>query len=207
VGDVRDHPGAVAGPLTPILRHTVAMTTTAPVVNLREITPANRSAIEALTVTEAQDEFVTGVADSLVEAADTPDACPWFRAIYADDEPVGFVMITDGITVVNPEYLGPYFLWRLLIDQRYQGRGYGSAALWLAIDHVRTRADARVFLTSAVLTPGSPVDFYLGHGFRLTGVVHVDGESVLELDLSTLGGTRVPAGVSERPTSPVPDRT
>ncbi len=45
------------------------------------------------------------------------------------DEPVGFVMISDGITVVNPEYLGPYFLWRLLIDQRYQGRGYGAAAI------------------------------------------------------------------------------
>jgi diamine N-acetyltransferase len=163
------------------------MIAVAAVVSLREITPANRSAVEALTVTEAQAEFVTGVADSLVEAAETPDACPWFRAVYADDEPVGFVMISDGITVVNPEYLGPYYLWRLLIDQRYQGRGYGSAALWLAVEHVRTRADAQVFLTSVALRPGSPVDFYLGQGFRLTGVVHVDGESVLELDLSTLG--------------------
>ncbi len=31
-------------------------------------------------------------------------------------------MISDGITVVNPAYLGPYFLWRLLVDQRYQAK-------------------------------------------------------------------------------------
>lgn len=154
-----------------------------PGVNLRDVTRANRSEVEALTVAEVQAEYVDGVAESLVEAAETPDACPWFRAVYADDEPVGFVMISDGITVVNPDYLGPYYLWRLLIDQRYQGRGYGSAALRLAVEHVCTRADARVLITSVAQGPASPVGFYLRQGFRLTGEVH-DGELVLELDLS-----------------------
>jgi hypothetical protein len=83
-------------------------------VSLREITPANRAAVEALTVTAGQTMYVAGVAESLVEAAQTPDACPWYRAVYAGGTPVGFVMISDGITVVNPDYLGPYFLWRLL---------------------------------------------------------------------------------------------
>ena len=35
---------------------------------------------------------------------------------HADDVPVGFVMISDGIPDTDPEYLGPYFLWRLMID-------------------------------------------------------------------------------------------
>jgi diamine N-acetyltransferase len=160
------------------------MNRVAPVVSLREITADNQSAVEALTVTEAQSEYVASVAESLVEAAETPDACPWFRAVYADDEPVGFVMLSDGITVENPDYLGPYYLWRLLIDHRHQGRGYGSAALWLAVEHVRTRADARVLLTSSTPGPDSPVTFYLGQGFQLTGAIHTDGEPVLELDLS-----------------------
>ena len=130
----------------------------------------------------AQAEYVAGVAESLVEAAATPDACPWYRAVYADDTPVGFIMISDGITVANPAYLGPYFLWRLLIDQRYQGRGLGSAALDLVVAHVRTRADARVLLTSVGQGPASPIGFYLRQGFRATGQVH-EGELVLELDL------------------------
>ena len=159
------------------------MSISVPGVSLREITRANRPEVEALAVTEVQAGYITGVAESLVEAAQTPDARPWFRAVYAGHEPVGFVMLSDGITVVNPDYLGPYYLWRLLIDQRYQGRGYGSAALRLAVEHVRTRSDARVLITSVAPGPASPVGFYLRQGFRLTGEVH-QGELVLELDLS-----------------------
>ena len=152
-------------------------------VSLREITAENRAAVEALAVTATQSEYVTGVADSLLEAAAEPDARPWFRAVYADDEPVGFVMLSDGITVDNPDYLGPYYLWRLIVDHRFQGRGYGSAALRLAIDHLRTRPDADVLLTSVAAGPETPLGFYLGFGFTLRGDVH-QGELVLHLPLT-----------------------
>ena len=98
-------------------------------MSLREITDDNRAAVLALAVAPGQEQFVENVADSLDEAAETPDACPWYRAIYAGDEPVGFVMITDGIPDGHPEYEWPYYLWRLIIDARHQQRGYGTAAL------------------------------------------------------------------------------
>jgi diamine N-acetyltransferase len=155
-------------------------------VHLREITASNREAVEALTVTDDQTTYVADVARSLVEAAETPDACPWYRAVYDGDRPVGFVMISDGITVVNPDYLGPYYLWRLLVDHRYQRRGYGGAALALVVEYLVTqRPDARVLITSVVPGPLSPIGFYLGQGFRETGAVHA-GEHVLELDLPVL---------------------
>jgi diamine N-acetyltransferase len=153
-----------------------------PVVSLREITQNNRAEVERLFVTEEQAHYVASVSESLLEAAELPDAKPWYRAVYADDEPVGFVMISDGITVDNPEYVGPYYLWRLLVDRRFQGRGYGTAALDLVVEHVRTRPDARVLLTSHVVGPASPASFYQRYGFRPTGEVH-DGEPILELDL------------------------
>jgi diamine N-acetyltransferase len=153
-----------------------------PVVSLREITEDNRAVVEALAVTEDQSHYVASVAASLVEAAQLPDAKPWYRAVYADDEPVGFVMISDGITVDDPEYVGPYYLWRLLVDHRFQGRGYGTAALDLVVEHVRKRPDARVLLVSTAVGPTSPVTFYQQYGFRLTGEVH-GGEPILEFDL------------------------
>jgi diamine N-acetyltransferase len=166
-------------------QHNGAMTPAA-TVSLREITPENRAAVEALVVDQAQSEYVAGVAESLAEAAELPDARPWYRAVYAGDTPVGFVLISDGITVDNPEYLGPYFLWRLLVDRQHQGRGFGAAALAGVVDHLRTsRPDARVLLTS-VSNEGrgsaSPLGFYLRQGFRSTGRIH-QGELVLELDL------------------------
>ena len=152
-------------------------------VSLREITETNRGDVERLVVTPEQAEYVASNTESLLEAADTPNACPWYRAVYAGDVPVGFVMISDGIPDTRPEYLGPYFLWRLMIDTRWQGTGYGTAALDLVVDYVRTRPNAQRLLCS--LAPGtiaSPRGFYLSYGFRLTGD-WFDGEEVIELPL------------------------
>ncbi len=160
----------------------LASVSSVPVVSLREITDGNRAAVEALAVTEEQSHYVASVTQSLQDAVDYPDAKPWYRAVYADDEPVGFVMIADGITVDDPTYVGPYYLWRLLVDHRFQGRGYGTAAVDLVVEHVRTRPDARTLLVSHVVGPTSPVTFYQRYGFKLTGEVH-DGEPLLELDL------------------------
>jgi diamine N-acetyltransferase len=158
-------------------------------VHLREITPANQAEVEALSVRPEQDAYVAGVAASLREAAEEPDAAPWYRAVYDGDTPVGFVMLSDGITAENlrrhPDYLGPYYLWRLLVDHHQQGRGHGAAALALAADHVRT-AHAPVLLTSCQPGPHTPLGFYLAQGFRDTGRVH-QGEHVLELDLTHTG--------------------
>jgi diamine N-acetyltransferase len=151
-------------------------------ISLREITDANRAEVELLGVTSDQENYVAGVAESLLEAAATLAACPWYRAVYAQHEPVGFVMISDGIPDGRPQYLGPYYLWRLVIDAYWQGRGFGTAALDLVVEYVRTRPNAHALLTSVVPGPASPIGFYLRYGFSQTGEVF-DGEDVLELPL------------------------
>jgi diamine N-acetyltransferase len=151
-------------------------------VTLREITEANRPEVELLAVSADQVNYVDGVADSLAEAANTPAACPWYRAVYRAETPVGFVMITDGAPDGPAQFLGPYYLWRLLIDSRWQGRGLGAAALDLVVDYLRSRPGAETLLTSVVLGPGSPIGFYLRYGFTRTGQL-LDREHVLELNL------------------------
>ena len=152
------------------------------VVQLRVVGYDNLTDVLGLRVTEAQSEFVEGVRGSLAEAEMTPDARPWYRVIYADDVPVGFVMISDGIPPGNPELIGPYYLWRLLIDVKHQGRGYGSRALDLVCEYVRTRPGGDVLMTSAGQGEGGPTPFYLGYGFELTGDL-VDAEPALRLRL------------------------
>ena len=156
-----------------------------PDVTLREVTDGNREAVLALAVSGGQTAYVADVAQSLREAAEYPEAKAWYRAVHDHDVPVGFVMISDGITSDDPTLLGPYYLWRLLIDHRFQGRGYGRAALDLVVEHVRTRPDARELLVSHVVGPLSPAAFYETYGFVPTGQVH-EGEPVLALDLRTM---------------------
>jgi diamine N-acetyltransferase len=69
---------------------------TAQSISLREVTDENRDAVCALIVGPGQQRFVSSVAESLDEAAATPEAAPWYRAIYADEESVGFVNARTG---------------------------------------------------------------------------------------------------------------
>jgi diamine N-acetyltransferase len=152
-----------------------------PPISLREITDENRDAVCALRVAPGQERFVSPVVESLEEAAATPQAAPWYRAVYSDEEPVGFVMLSWDATPA-PGILGPYFLWRLLIDEHHQRRGFGREALVQIVDLIRADG-ARELLTSYHPGHGEPWPFYQRFGFEPTGEID-EGEIVLRLDLS-----------------------
>ena len=148
------------------------------VVSLRPITDANRGAVEALAVRPDQGRFVSGVRESILEAAAEPDAQALYWAIYAEETPVGFVMIAD--EVASPDYIAHY-LWKLLIDERHQRRGFGTATLDLIADYFRNRGVDTMW-TSAGQGEGSPVAFYERYGFKRTGDSH-GNEILLRLEI------------------------
>jgi diamine N-acetyltransferase len=149
------------------------------VVSLRPITDANREAVEALAVAPDQARFVSGVRESILEAAAEPDARALYWAIYAEETPVGFVMIAD--EVGSPDYIAHY-LWKLLIDERHQRRGFGTATLDLIVEYFRNRGVGTMW-TSAGQGEGSPVTFYERYGFERTGNFH-GNETLLRLEIS-----------------------
>jgi diamine N-acetyltransferase len=149
------------------------------VVSLRRLTESNRQAVEALRVSPSQEQFVSSVADSLREAAEHPDAHALYWAVYAEETPVGFVMIADEVD--NPDYI-PQYLWKLLIDERYQRQGFGTATLDLIVEYFRGRPGVEVLNTSAGQGDGSPLTFYEHYGFEQTGEVRFD-EVMLRLKL------------------------
>ena len=144
-------------------------------VELREITADTVRAICRLKVAPDQEGFVAPNAVSIAEAHFEPKA--WFRAIYADGEAVGFIMLEDDAAKAE------YFLWRLMVADGFQGRGYGRRAVELLLDYVRTRPGATALMTSWVPGDGSPAEFYRKLGFEPTGEVD-EGEIVGRLALS-----------------------
>ncbi|MDT0164067.1 GNAT family N-acetyltransferase [Actinotalea sp. AC32] len=149
-------------------------------VTLREITDDNRAAVLALRTTPEQERFVTSVEDSLDEAADHPEGSPWYRAVYDDDEPVGFVMLSWDVVPRPPDVNGPWFLWKLIVDRRFQGRGYGREVVRQVVEIVREHGGAEL-LTSHVPGDGSPAGFYARLGFVPRGDLDPDGEIILRL--------------------------
>ena len=150
-------------------------------ISFREITDENRDAVYALGVSREQEQFVSGVADSIQEAADEPDGRALYWAVYDDETPVGFVMITDE-TSGAPGYIAQY-LWKLLIDERHQRKGYGAAVLDLVADYFRRRPEVEAMWTSAGQGEGSPIPFYERYGFERTGEIVFDNEVLLRYPL------------------------
>ncbi len=145
-------------------------------VSLREVTEKTVVPICKLsdTLTEAQKKMVASNAMSIAQAHFSKYA--WFRAIYADETPVGFIMLYDDPD--KPEY----FLWRLMIAGPYQGQGYGQKAVEQLIAYVKTRPGAKELLVSCGEGEASPEGFYTGMGFVRTGEKE-DNEVILRLVL------------------------
>lgn len=156
------------------------------VVELREITTeADRQAVLNLQRGPGQEAWLGSMEDIFAEADEEARAMPRAWAVHDADSGalVGFAMISDNVPQpMDDDLVGPYFLWKLLIDAPAQGRGYGAATLTAVADYVRRRPGAEVLYTSCAHGPGSPRGFYLGYGFRDTGRV-MWGENVLALDL------------------------
>jgi diamine N-acetyltransferase len=144
-------------------------------VSLREITREALPRILALSVSPGQERFVASNAVSIAQAYFNRETA-WFRAIYAGETPVGFVMLDE-----QPER-SRYFLWRFMLDHRHQRLGYGRRAIELLVEHVRGRPGVTELLVSCVPGEGGPCPFYERMGFTYTGDVD-EGELVMRRSL------------------------
>lgn len=151
-------------------------------VELVEITAANEAEVCALRVSAAQEQFVGTVRGALSDAAAYPQARPWYRAVYVSGRPVGFVMLSWDVVPEPPNIVGPWFLWKLLVDEAEQGQGYGAQIVARVADLVRAEG-ATELLTSYVEGVGGPAGFYARLGFVPTGEQDGNGEVIVRLPL------------------------
>lgn len=138
-------------------------------VRLDPITSDNVGDVFALAVAPGQEEFVATNAWSLAEAYAEHEIA-WPRAIVDDDTVVGFLMLE-----IDPrdENGRPFWLWRLMIDAAHQRRGFGRAALDLAVEHVRMLGADELY-TSWVPGDTGPEPFFEEYGFESTGEIDDD---------------------------------
>jgi diamine N-acetyltransferase len=154
------------------------MTDTA-MIELAEIGD-NNLAVQAVRVSDRQLAFVGTVREALDEAADCPEGNPWYRAVVVDGTVVGFVMLSWNVEPDPPDIIGPWFLWKLIVDQKHQGRGIGAAVVH-AVCAIVSAEGATELLTSYVPADDGPAGFYARLGFVPTGDVDSEGEMIVRL--------------------------
>ena len=149
-------------------------------LELRPIDDSNRAAVELLQVTDLQKQYIASNKKSLETAASEEHkeiARPF--AIYADGKLVGFTMFAFELTSPDPD--DRYWLWRFMIDQNFQGRGYGTAALETIIDYFKSHGANHILLSTEEANIAA-LSLYHKYHFTETGEMN-DDEIVLRLNL------------------------
>ena len=134
------------------------------IIQLREITPDNFEDVLKLKVKNGQESYVSTTAYALAQALAFRDSAYPF-AIYAGETCVGFIMF--GFYKERDQHT----LWKFMIDERYQGLGYGKAALISGIEKMKAELGFGELYTGVVLGNSVAEGLYTSLGFEPTGLV------------------------------------
>ena len=149
----------------------------------RIVTKKDLIPLFGLSLKNEQWNFVARPATTLAQAA-YEDGAEVF-GMWGGDTPVGMIATIDfadpGASLDPGDPDDVIYVWRLLIDEAHQRRGYGRMALDFAAEKARALGRRGVLLTS-VDSPGSAIPFYEAYGFKKTGRI-IDDEVELSLDL------------------------
>jgi diamine N-acetyltransferase len=104
-------------------------------VRLREINAENWYECCQLELSKAQGEYMEFNAVSIAQTKFEPTLKPY--AIYYDEEIVGFLMFNS-----VKEELDGYWIYRIMVDKAYQGKGIGKEATRQMIDEIAKLPDA-----------------------------------------------------------------
>ncbi|WP_033075396.1 GNAT family N-acetyltransferase [Sphingopyxis sp. MWB1] len=137
-------------------------------ISFRRITALNVCEVSELseTLPDEQREAVADNGTSIAEGFCSQNA--WFRAIYADEILIGFIMLHKGYDWDDGIECPGVYLWRFMIAHPFQKRGFGRRAIEIVITHLKTEGWRELY-TSYGLGVGSPKEFYKSLGFEPTG--------------------------------------
>jgi diamine N-acetyltransferase len=151
-------------------------------VELQPVTEQNWKALIKLRVSEDQSHFVASNLYSIAEAQfGFEDEGHWdfypFGA-YTGDEPVGFVMYC--VNFHHSRFQA--FVMRLMMDQRFQGKGYGREIMQLVLNDFRE--NERIKNVGISYEPENVVaqKLYASLGFVEPGEM-IEGETLAVLQL------------------------
>ena len=151
-------------------------------MELRPVTVQNWRDLIKLKVNDDQNHFVASNLYSIAEAQfGFEDEGHWTfypYGAYVGDDPVGFVMYCYNFDHSRFQA----FIMRLMVDQRYQGKGYGREIMQLVLNTLR--GEERIANVGISYEPENAIaqKLYASLGFVEPGEM-LDGETLAVLKL------------------------
>ena len=149
-------------------------------ITLRDITGDNYFQVLELKISPEQEaaKFVAPVVRSLADAwYYREEGITYPKAIYANEDLVGFIMYD-----LDPEEQ-QVFIWRFLIDQRYQGKGYGRQTIEAVLAMAKEQAQITKVVADYVDGNEPMKKILLDLGFEETGFDQAINEHIMVYQL------------------------
>lgn len=152
-------------------------------IQLKELNNENIFQVIKLsdTLDEKQKKVVAPNVISIAEAYVNQDRA-WPRAIYHDDELIGFVMVALKEEDIKDEDQPAYFLWRFMIAKPFQGKGYGKEVLDILYNKCKEDHIKYMYVSCHMEDP-MPYQFYIKYGFVDTHEMF-DHEEILKIKIT-----------------------
>ena len=138
-------------------------------IKLTEVTEENWFEVASLSVKDDQKDYVAPVIGILARGYVYRDCNARIHVIENDGTIVGASLVRE----FTDEPLG-YDLQQFMIDQRYQGKGYGTEALKLILDELRREGHYDHVEVCVKKTDVAAIHLYKKSGFVDSGYVDED---------------------------------
>ncbi len=135
-------------------------------IRLSDVTEDNWFEVASLSVKDEQKAFLAPAIGILARGYVYRDCRAKVYVIEDDDSIVGTALVRE----FTDEPLG-YDLQQFMIDQRYQGRGYGSAALKLILEELKKEGRFDHAEVCVKKTDAAAIRLYEKHGFSDSGFI------------------------------------
>ena len=147
-------------------------------IELCDLSEENLQQCFNLKVADGQAQYIASNKDSWQTANENKTVARPF-ALCCDGKVVGFTMFAFDENYADPN--DRYWLWRFMIDESLQGKGYGTAALQVIIQYFKDHGANNIRLSTKD-TNLHALSVYHKAGFKETGEMNGE-EIVLQLDL------------------------
>ena len=153
-------------------------------IHLEKISWDNYSKVLKLRVTKPQEDYVASNKASLIHAfIESSEGTPVYAfAIKNGQTVVGFIQLMygkDWTGYEREDWLNSeefkqvngqpyYYIWRFMIDKKYQGRGYGKESFKQALDFIKTFPNGKADYILLSYEPKNEVGkkLYASFGFK-----------------------------------------
>lgn len=145
-------------------------------LTLRTINKENWEEAICLSVREDQRQFIASNLYSIAEVQFLENF--YAKGIYLDNQMIGFTMYG-----IDPDDQN-YWIYRLMIDTEFQGRGLGGKAIKLVVDEIQHRNETNLPL---IMIGYHPENLAAKHSYKKAGFIETEiapwGEQLAKYNL------------------------